>query len=139
MAGSKSLSVYSLDEAATHFAAALALLDKNPDCASDDQVAEFLISYMLLLNISIKVNVMIAVLARYLGRVGRLGIDPRVVRIRHHYVIALIWNARYRDAAAMQQETLLIANRLGDSRSMAYALAGEIQCLYCCTKAPTRV
>ena len=126
MAGSKSLGVYSLDEAATHFASALALLDKNPDCASDDQVAEFLISYMLLLNISIKVNVMIAVLARYLGRVGRLGIDPRVVRIRHYYVIALIWNARYRDAAAMQQETLLIANRLGDSRSMAYALAGEI-------------
>ena len=33
MAGSKSLSVYSLDEAATYFTAALALLDKNPDCA----------------------------------------------------------------------------------------------------------
>ena len=44
MAGSKSLSVYSLDEAATHFSAALALLDKNPDCASDDQFAEFLVS-----------------------------------------------------------------------------------------------
>ena len=44
MAGSKSLSVYSLDEAATHFAAALATLDKNSDCASDDQVAEFLVS-----------------------------------------------------------------------------------------------
>ena len=42
MAGTKSLSVYSLDEAATHFTAALALLDKNPDCASDDQVADFL-------------------------------------------------------------------------------------------------
>jgi predicted ATPase len=50
MAGSKSLSVYSLDEAANHFAAALALLDKNPDCALDDQVAEFLVSYTLLLN-----------------------------------------------------------------------------------------
>ena len=44
MAGSKSLSVYSLEEAATHFAAALALLDKNPDCASDDQFADFLVS-----------------------------------------------------------------------------------------------
>ena len=52
MSGSKSLSVYSLDEAATHFTAALALLDKNPDCASDDQVAEFLVSYTLLLNMS---------------------------------------------------------------------------------------
>ena len=48
MAGSKSLSVYSLDEASTHFTAALALLDENPDCASDDQFAEFLVSYALL-------------------------------------------------------------------------------------------
>ena len=31
MAGSKSLSVYSLDEASAHFTAALALLDKKPD------------------------------------------------------------------------------------------------------------
>jgi class 3 adenylate cyclase len=47
MAGSKSLSVYSLDEARTHFTNALALLDKNQDCASDEQVAEFLVSYTL--------------------------------------------------------------------------------------------
>ena len=42
MAGTKSLSVYSLDEATTHFTAALALLDKNQDCAADNQVADFL-------------------------------------------------------------------------------------------------
>jgi hypothetical protein len=36
MAGAKNLSVYSLDEATTHLTAARALLDKNPDCASDD-------------------------------------------------------------------------------------------------------
>ena len=89
MAGSKSLSVYSLDEAATHFTAALALLDKNPDCASDDQVAEFLVSYTLLLNMSVQVNVMIDVLERYLARIDRLGDDPRAVLIRHHYVFAL--------------------------------------------------
>ena len=67
MAGSKSLSVYSLDEAATHFTAALALLDKNPDCASDDQVADFLVSYALLLNMSAQMNVMIDVLAALFG------------------------------------------------------------------------
>jgi predicted ATPase len=37
MAGSKGLGVFSLDEAAAHFNAALVLLDKNPDCASDDE------------------------------------------------------------------------------------------------------
>ena len=45
VAGTKSLGVYSLDEATKHFSAALALLDDNPDCASDDQIAEFLLSY----------------------------------------------------------------------------------------------
>jgi predicted ATPase len=50
MAGSKSLGVYSLDEAATHLMAALTLLDNNSDCASDEQVADFLVSYALLLN-----------------------------------------------------------------------------------------
>ena len=39
MAGSKSLSVYSLDEASTHLTAALALLDKNPASVSDDSTS----------------------------------------------------------------------------------------------------
>ncbi len=51
LAGSKSLGVYSLGEAAAHLSAALSLLDNNADCASDDQVAEFLISYALLSNL----------------------------------------------------------------------------------------
>ena len=66
---------YSLDEAATDFAAALALLDKNRDCALDDQVAEFLVSYTLLLNMNRKFNVMIDLLEPYLPRVNCLGDD----------------------------------------------------------------
>ena len=46
--------------------------------------------------------------------------------IRHQYVFALIWSARYREAALMQPETSPIADRLGDARSKAYSLAGEI-------------
>jgi class 3 adenylate cyclase len=126
MAGSKSLNVYSLDEAETHFAAALALLGKTPDCASDDQVAEFLVSYAYLLNMNAQLNVTIDVLQHYLARINDLGDDPRAVLIRHHYVFALLWNTRYREAAAVQRETSPIASRLGDSRSKAYSLAGEI-------------
>ena len=69
---------------------------------------------------------MIEVLTRYLSRIDRLGDDPRVVLIRHHYVFALLWNTRYREAAVMQRENLQMADRLGDSGSKAYALAGEI-------------
>ena len=126
MAGSKSLSVYSVDEATTHFTAALALLDKNPDCASDDQVTDFLVSYTLLLNITYHYLVLIDVVERYLARIDRLGDDPRAVRIRHHYGFTLAWNTRYREAAVMQGETARIAERLGDSTSRAYSLADEI-------------
>jgi class 3 adenylate cyclase/tetratricopeptide (TPR) repeat protein len=126
MAGSKSLGVYSIDEAATHFDAALALLNGNPGCASEDQIADFLVPYTLLLNMNCKLRVMIDVVQRYLTRIDRLGLDPRVVLIRHQYVFALLWNTRYPEAASMQRETSLMANRLGDSRSKAYSLAGEI-------------
>ena len=126
VAGTKSLGVYSLDEATTHFSAALALLDDNPDCASDDQIAEFLLSYASLLNMNLRIDAAIDVLGRYLSRIDRLGDDLRVVLIRHHYILALLWNTRYREAAAVQQETSPIADRVGDSRSRAYSLAIEI-------------
>jgi hypothetical protein len=126
MAGSKSLGVYSLDEAATHLKAALTLLDNNSDCASDDQVADFLVSYALLLNYNDQVKLAIEVIERYLARVDRLGDDARLVVIRFFYVFALVFNARYRDALAVQRETSPKAERLGDSRSKAYSLAGAI-------------
>ena len=125
MAGEKSLGVYSIDEASTYFAAALALLDKDPDCASDEQVTEFLSSYVLLLNLSGQINVTIGLLGRYLTRIDQQGDDPRVLIIRYHYAHALILNARYQEAEEMQRETSSLAERLGDGRSKAYAFAGE--------------
>ena len=126
MAGNKGLNVYSLDEAATQFTAALALLDTNPRCASDDQVADFLVSYSLLLNVTRDVISLVDVIQRYLPRIDRLENDPRVVLIRHQYVNGLLWSARYREAIKVQQETSIIADRLGDSRSRAYGLAAEL-------------
>lgn len=125
MAGSKSLSVYSLDEAATHFTAALALLDQNQNCASDDQVVEFLVPYTLLLNMQLRSKVMIDAVRRYLERVDHLN-DPRAILIRHHFVFALLWNARYVEATRVQRETSLMAARFADDRSRAYSLASDI-------------
>ena len=126
MAGAKCLGVYSIDEASVHFAAALALLDKNPACASDAQVANFLVSYATLLEISEKTKVLIDLLERYSTRIDRLGDDPRSVVIRYYHSHALWWNTRYRDAAAIQRDVSQMADRLGDSRSKAYSLIGEI-------------
>ena len=85
IAGAKSLGVYSIDEASAHFAAALVLLDKNPACASDAQVADFLVSYAALLEMSEKTKVLIDLLERYSTRIDRLGDDPRSVVIHHYY------------------------------------------------------
>ena len=104
MAGSKSLGIYSLNEATTHFAAALAILDKNQPSISLDHFADFLVAYALLLNVRVKIAALIELLSRHLLRIDQLGDDPRAVLIRHHYVFALLWNARYRDAALMQTE-----------------------------------
>jgi class 3 adenylate cyclase len=83
MAGEKSLGVYSIEEAKAYFVAALELLDKKPNCASDEQVTEFLSSYALLLNLSGQINVTIDVLGRYLTRVKCHGDDSRALVIRY--------------------------------------------------------
>jgi ElaB/YqjD/DUF883 family membrane-anchored ribosome-binding protein len=46
--------------------------------------------------------------------------------MRYHFSTALWWNTRYRDAAAIQRDVFQMADRLGDSRSKAYSLTGEI-------------
>jgi hypothetical protein len=66
------------------------------------------------------VNAAIDVIERYLARVHRPGDDSRVVIIGFFYVFALVFNARYRDAVAVQRENSPKADRLGDSRSKAY-------------------
>jgi class 3 adenylate cyclase/tetratricopeptide (TPR) repeat protein len=126
MAGSKSLSVYSIAEATRHLTAALAILDETPDCASDSQVAEFVISYAYLLTLGLQIRALVGVLERHLERIDRLGSDPRVVLVRHHYVHALWYSSRYREMAAVQRQAWEIANQLTDARSKAYVLTAEI-------------
>ena len=115
MAGSKNLSMYSLDEGSIHFAAALALLEKYPDCASDHQVAACLEPYAQLLSMSGKIATVIAVIERHWERVSRLGVDPRVVIIGQLRVNALAFNLRYQEAIAVQRETSRVANSLNDA------------------------
>jgi class 3 adenylate cyclase len=126
LAGAKGFAVYSLDEAMIHFDNALALLDKNPNCASDDQVADFLVPYTRLFHLNAQINAGLDVIERLLSRVDQLGDDQRVVLIRHVYVALLILKTRYRDAAAIQGDLSSRCQRLGDSRSKAYGFQAEI-------------
>ena len=126
MAGGRSLGVYSLEEAENYFAAALAVLDNDPECASDDQVAEFLALYVRLLQLAYRFKVLIEVVGRYLARVDRIGDDLNAVAIRVHYFEALIMNGRYREAAPTQQNSLSIADGLGVSISRLYVVVARL-------------
>src|SRR5262249_48779015 len=91
-----------------------------------DQIAEFFVAYTIVFVESAKIEVVTDVLKRYSVRIDRLGDDPRVVVIRHHYMRALMFNARYREGAVLQGGISRMADRLGDSRSKAYSLTGDI-------------
>jgi AAA ATPase domain len=126
MAGAKSLGVYSLEEADKHFAAAIALLDKNSEWASDEQVAELLVDYALYSNLSLRPKSLTATVERFMLRLERLGDSHKSVLVRHHYVLAALFCGQYREAEKAQTNLSAMAARLNDESSKAYALASAI-------------
>lgn len=137
MAGAKSLGVFSLDEADRYFASALALFDRDPSCASDEQLAEMLANYALCSNISLRLKTIIEVTTRFRPHLNRSGDSHHHVLVLHHYVSSLVWAARFRDALSVQQELFAMARRLGDPKSIAYALVSELSVSTYC--APTSI
>jgi class 3 adenylate cyclase len=126
MAGAKSLGVYSLDEAGNNFDAAIARLDKNPDCANDQQVGELLLNYTLCSNALFRIKATTETVERFMPRLDTLGDDPTRIIVQHHYAIALIWSARSREAQKAQTDLSAMAARLRDARSRAYELTSAI-------------
>jgi predicted ATPase len=100
LAGAKSLGLYSLEEAEKYLAVATALLESTPECASDQQVAELLVDYTLLSNLSMRFSSATKIVERFKFRLDRLGANPSWVLVQHHYVFALCASARLREAQA---------------------------------------
>jgi hypothetical protein len=130
MSGAKSLQAYSFDEAGDHFAAAIALLDEQPGCAGDQQIAEFLVDYAMYSNLSLKFNSTTSIVERFTVRVDRLNYNSTCVVIYHHYVLALTMLRRYCDAGKVQSKLTAHAETVIDARSRAYALASDIWLSY---------
>jgi hypothetical protein len=127
MAGAKSLGVYSLEESEKYLVAAIALLETNPECATDQQVAELLVDFTLLSNLSMRFNSGMKIVERFKFRLDRLGANPSCVFVQHHYVFALCSTARFREAETAQVELSAAAANLNDERSKAYALVSAVQ------------
>ena len=82
MAAEKSLGVYSLDDADKYFAAAITLLDAHADCASDEQVAEFLVGYAAFSHLMMRLTATRETVERFTPRLqsppgsSQLHVDP---------------------------------------------------------------
>jgi len=126
MAGSKNLSVYSLDEAESHFLAAIRLAEAHQECASDQQTAKVLVEYTLLLNALGKVSEVVDITDKFAARLNNLGDSIQIVLILHQKVFGLCFMTRFEAALAEQAKMSAMVERLGDSRSRAYCFASQI-------------
>lgn len=126
MAGSKNLNVYSLDEAESHFSAAIALAEAHQECASDQQIATVLVEYTLLLNALGKVRDVIDIADKFEIRLNNLGANIQTVLILHQKVFGLCFMTRFKTALAEQTKMSAMVERLGDNRSRAYCFASQI-------------
>jgi len=126
MAGSRSLSVYSLEEAEAHFAAAIGLVEADQRCGTDQQVANLLVDYTLLENALGKVMKVVQIVDRFGERLKNLGDNTQIVLILHQKVFALCFMSHFQAALAEQATITQMAERLVDDRSLAYSLSAQI-------------
>jgi hypothetical protein len=136
LAGTKSLGIFSHTEASRYFATALSLYEADPGIASDAQFAAFLADYGLCLNISLDVKTMIALVDRVAPFLGRAPDSSDHVLFLHHYVSCLVANSRFTEALAVQARLSAMARRVGDPRSIAYALVNELSVSIYCAPIP---
>ena len=126
LAGAKSLGVSSHNQAKQYFAAALELYERDPSCASDASFAEFLGNYALCSNISLDVMTMIELAPKIRPILNRIGDNGDHVLFLHHYVSCLVCNSQFYEALRVQRELTEMAERLGDPKSLAYAMVNEL-------------
>lgn len=126
MAGDKSLGVYSLDEANRYYVTALELYLNDPSCATKEQFVEFLASFALCSNISLRVKAFIDLAGTVRPILEQVGDNRHHALFLHHYVSCLVCNGKYREAHWIQQELTAMAERLDDPASLAYAMVNEL-------------
>jgi tetratricopeptide (TPR) repeat protein len=126
LAGSRSLSVYSLEEAEAHFCAAIALVENKPRCATDEQIAHLVVDYTRLQNALGKVRNVVDIAERFAARLNNLGDSPQVVLVEHQKMFGLCFMTEFRTALKEQVNISRMAESLGDDRSRVYSFASQI-------------
>ncbi|MDZ4139397.1 MAG: adenylate/guanylate cyclase domain-containing protein [Erythrobacter sp.] len=136
MAGTRSLGVFSLDEAERYFSNALEIYERDPSCTSDERFSEFVANYGLCCNISLRLTAIIALAQKALPILARIGDNHHHALFLHHYALCLVWAARYLDALRVRKELSAMAARLGNPLTSAYALVAELTVSTYCAPMP---
>jgi DNA-binding winged helix-turn-helix (wHTH) protein/tetratricopeptide (TPR) repeat protein len=124
LSASKSLGIYSLDEAEQFARMALAgARSQNPKCM-DLQVATIMVELARALSMKSRSIDIIALLEPEIELVGSLGDVPQVPILLDLYAFALFAGCRFREAKRAQDHALAVAERLNDDRAKAYSKSG---------------
>lgn len=136
MAGTRSLGVFSLDEAARYFNNALETYERDPSCIGEERFAEFVATYGLCCNISLRLTTIIALATKALPILARRGDSHEHAMFLHHYALSSVWAGRYLDGLRVRKELSAMAARLGNPLTSAYALVAELTVSTYCAPMP---
>ncbi len=126
LAGRKSFGTYSVDEAEHYLRQALALARSTPPDTLDDRSIDIMVDLARVLTVKSKSRDMIALVEPHMKAIERCADHPRLPVLLYFYGFALLTVWRFRDGREIQDKALALAERQGDPKTKAYAIAGVI-------------
>jgi len=128
LAGTKSLEIYSLEEAEGYFRKALGLLGQVPHCADDAAMATVVVGLLEVLYLKGDLIGLSQIAETYIPRLEVLGDTPQLVFALYFHCMLLNHFCEFRAAEIRAKSALSIAERLNDIRAQAYARSALLFC-----------
>ncbi len=124
LAGEKSLTVYSLEEAELRFRQTLELIEKVPGCADDAFLVDVLLDIARVYYFRFDFAGLLRLGESYLARVEALGDKRRLSRFLFEIGYAHVFAARADTGRPILERALALGEETGDEAAMAYAKLG---------------
>jgi tetratricopeptide (TPR) repeat protein len=128
LAGRKCLNIYSLDDAEKYFRQALAVSEKNPDCADDQETARAAAGLLEALYLKGEILETKRAAERYIPKLEASAASPQLVSALYIHSQTLDHLCEFEKAEETSKQALEIAEGIGDASAVAYARAGLMFC-----------
>jgi class 3 adenylate cyclase/DNA-binding winged helix-turn-helix (wHTH) protein len=126
LAGRKSFGTYSVDEAEGNLRQALALARSTRPETLDDRIIDIMVDLARVLTVKSNSRDIIALVEPLMRAIEGRTDHPRLPILLYFYGFALLTVWRFRDGREIQDKALALAERHGDPKTKAYAIAGVI-------------